>query len=268
MKQAVGNLRWEHYHSVCPWSFNRMVYTLHMSSSTVSWAPLRARHRVRVHRELREYVEVVVVVVVEEEKDQWTQTRWLKPTGTCIFKTGVLGPKKSTSVLLSLPDSSSISITTHKKVPKCFGLLYIIIGSLLSLRTKASPIAVIASLLQTTWPTSFIPSKPHQCHHLVTINSHPTIIVERTKNSLNTNDDVYSISLAITNHIFDERVTSGHKEKVFCICYFLLCTYYVSATLSREDPLQTVQFEVCWLMALSISPSGLELKVGLVSVWG
>jgi hypothetical protein len=42
----------------------------------------------------------------EEGTGQWTQTRWLKPTGTCMFRTGRLGPKRLISVP-PIPDSST-----------------------------------------------------------------------------------------------------------------------------------------------------------------
>jgi len=42
----------------------------------------------------------------EEGTGQWTQTRWLKPTGTCTFRTERLGPKRLISVLAILDFSS------------------------------------------------------------------------------------------------------------------------------------------------------------------
>ena len=42
----------------------------------------------------------------EEGTGQWTQTRWLKPTGTCMFRTERLGPKRLISVLAILDFSS------------------------------------------------------------------------------------------------------------------------------------------------------------------
>lgn len=42
----------------------------------------------------------------EDGTGQWTQTRWLKPTGTCMFRTEWLGPKRLISVLVILDFSS------------------------------------------------------------------------------------------------------------------------------------------------------------------
>lgn len=43
----------------------------------------------------------------EEGMVRWTQTRWLRPTGTCTFRTEPLGPKRLIFVLPPL-DSSDI----------------------------------------------------------------------------------------------------------------------------------------------------------------
>lgn len=76
--------------------------------SSMVWLALLGDHQALRERQLGNNNNKNNKVRVELERWWWTQTRWLKPTGICMFKTGLLGPRRSTSVPLTpTPDSTS-----------------------------------------------------------------------------------------------------------------------------------------------------------------